>query len=94
MRPSHAARADRRRPVAENHVPTSSPANAAPAFAAEVSRVGMPVVAAMPAASTLVTMPPVPTPAEPGTRTSTPARSSSEVTSGMRRASGFEGWPV
>ena len=75
-------------------MPTSSPANAAPAFAAEVSRVGMPVVAAMPAASTLVTMPPVPTPAEPGTRTSTPARSSSEVTSGMRRASGFEGWPV
>ena len=65
-----------------------------PAFGAEVSRVGMPVVAAMPAASTLVTMPPVPTPAEPGTCTSTPSRSASVATTGMRRESGSEGWPV
>ena len=62
---SQSSRLGRRAPLASNQVPTSSPASAAPACAAAVSSVGTPAAVAIPAASTLVTMPPVPTPAAP-----------------------------
>ena len=49
------------------------------------ARTGMPAPVAIRAASTLVTMPPVPTPARPVRPMATPARSSSPRTSSMRR---------
>ena len=57
---SHSSADGLRAPLTENHVPTSSPASAAAALAVDVTRAGMPEPAAMLAASTLVTMPPVP----------------------------------
>ena len=66
----------------------------AAASVAEVSTTGMPARVAIRAASTLVTMPPVPTPARPALPRVTPARSSSWRTSGMRVTPGRDGSPV
>ncbi len=53
----------------------------------------MPAPVAIRAASTLVTMPPVPTPALPALPTSTPARSSGPRTRSSRLEPGFDGSP-
>ncbi len=54
----------------------------------------MPKPVAIRAASTFVTMPPVPTPDLPAEPIATPARSFSALTSGMRRDAGSDGLPV
>jgi len=54
----------------------------------------MPEWVAMRAASTFVTMPPVPTPARPALPNEMPARSSSPRTSAMSRLPGLVGLPV
>ncbi len=79
---SQSRRTGLREPLTENQVPTSLPASAAAAFPVEVTRAGMPEPAAMVAASTLVTMPPVPTPALPVLPMVTPSRSCGPVTCG------------
>ena len=63
-------------------MPTSAPPRAAEAWSAEVSTTGMPAPVAIRAASTLVTMPPVPTPAAPGEPMVTGSRSAAERTVG------------
>ena len=78
---SHSSRVGRRLPVGWNRVPTGSPASAGPAWSAVVSTTGMPAPVAIRAASTLVTMPPVPTPAAPVRPNRTPSRSASPRTS-------------
>ena len=88
-----AGRTDDRRPVAANHVPTSSPASAAAAWAAEVSSTGTPDWVAMATDSSLVTMPPVPT-ALPRLDTSTPSTSAGPATSGIRTLPARAGGPV
>ena len=66
----HNLRAEPRCFTGANAVPTSSPMSAGPALRAAVSTAGMPETAAMRAASSFVTIPPVPTPdSEPPTRT-------------------------
>ena len=47
------------------NVPNTSPDNAAPTSASDASSVGIPAPVAIRAASTLVTIPPLPTPADP-----------------------------
>src|SRR5690606_114292 len=76
-----------RRPVGANHVPTGSPASACAALSAAVSTTGTPALVAMDAASSLVTMPPVPI-AVPRPVTSMFSRSSGPRTSGTRRVPG------
>src|SRR5690606_2048586 len=71
---SHSRRVLLRRPVGANHVPTGSPASACAALSAAVSTTGTPALVAMDAASSLVTMPPVPI-AGPRPVTSTFSRS-------------------
>ena len=63
-----------------NRVPTCPPASAAAAFEVEVTTTGTPACAAMNAASTLVAMPPVPTPLRFAVPRVTVARSAGEVT--------------
>ena len=60
-KPIHRRREEPRALTGANTVPTGSPIIAGPAFEAQVSTVGMPETAATRAASSLVTMPPVPT---------------------------------
>ncbi len=74
-------------------VPVSPPARASAACTAEVSAAGMPAAAAIRAASTLVTMPPVPTPALPAVPMSTCARSPGARTSTIREVPGLLGSP-
>ena len=62
-----------------NSVPTCSPASAAAACAVEVTTTGTPACAAMSAASTLVAMPPVPTPLRLAEPRVTAARSAGPV---------------
>ncbi len=90
---SQSIRVGRRPPVAWNRVPTSAPPSAADAWSAAVSTTGMPAPVAIRAASTLVTMPPVPTPAAPGDPMVTASRSAAERTSGSSRAPGRLGGP-
>ena len=60
-KPIHRRREDPRALTGANTVPTGSPIIAGPAFEAHVSTVGIPETAATRAASSFVTMPPVPT---------------------------------
>ena len=83
---------ERRRPDARNSVPTGSPASAAATSVAEASTVVTPAWVAILAASSLVVMPPVPTP-DPTREVST-ARSSTSATSVILRAPGRPGWSV
>ena len=77
-----------------NTVPTGSPIIAGPAFEAQVSTVGMPETAATRAASSLVTMPPVPT-LEPEPETwMSPSASITLGTYSTRREPGCEGGAV
>ena len=75
-------------------VPVARPASASAAWLAEVRTTGMPAAAAMRAASTLVTMPPVPTPALPALPIWTCAMSSGPRTSSMREVPGLAGVAV
>ncbi len=76
------------------YVPVSRPARASAARLAEVRTTGIPAAVAMLAASTLVTMPPVPTPAFPALPMVTlKARSPGPVTSAIRAAPGVPGGP-
>ena len=75
-------------------MPTGSPRSAAAACAVEVRITGMPHPAAMRAASILVTMPPVPTPALPLPPTSMSAMREKSRTVAMRRLVGSAGSPV
>ena len=85
---SQSSRVGRRRPVAWKRVPTGSPASASAACSAEVSTTGMPAPVAIRAASTLVCMPPVPSPAAPVL----PIRTAVEV-GGRSRTSGTSELP-
>ena len=67
-------------------VPTSSPDSAADKFCAEVKSMAVPLLAAIRAASILVTIPPLPTPAEPAPPISIPSNFEKSVTSLMRFA--------
>lgn len=71
----------------------SPPARASAAWTALVSTTGTPAAAAIPAASTLVIMPPVPTPALPALPISTCARSPGPRTSAIREVPGLLGSP-
>lgn len=75
-------------------MPTGSPASTGAASGAAVSTTGMPNPVAIRAASTFVTMPPVPTPARPAPPMSTPVRSRSSCTSLIRLEPGRVGSPV
>lgn len=74
-------------------MPVPRPARASAAWLAEVSTTGIPAAAAIRAASTLVTMPPVPTPALPALPMVTCAMSSGPRTSSMRVVPGSDGSP-
>ena len=74
--------------LASNQVPVGSPARAAPTLAVEASSTAVPDAAASFAAAILVPAPPVPTPADPMSPSSTPARSSSKATFWIGRAPG------
>ncbi len=54
----------------------------------------MPAPVAIRAASILVTIPPVPTPADPVRPIATPVRSAGVATTSTRRLVGSDGWPV
>src|SRR6478672_4418112 len=88
---SHSSRVGRRRPVAWKSVPTRSPASAAPACSAAASTTGIPAPVAIRAASTLVCMPPVPTPAAPALPIRTRSRSASVATSPISVLPGSDG---
>ena len=90
---SHSRRVEARRPVAANHVPTSWPASACAACAADVRTTGMPEPAAIATDSSLVTMPPVPT-ALPRAEMSIPSRSWGPFTVAMRVDPARDGGPV
>ena len=76
-----------------NSVPTRSPASAAAAWAVEVTTTGTPACEAMSAASTLVAMPPVPTPLRLAVPRATAARSAGPVTVSTSRAGPTRGSP-
>ena len=93
-KPIHRRREDPRALTGANTVPTGSPIIAGPAFEAHVSTVGMPETAATRAASSFVTMPPVPTlDPEPDTRIS-PSASITLGTYSTRRDPGWAGGAV
>ena len=58
---------------ASKKVPSSSPAMTRSDWASEVRSIGIPALVAMRAASTLVTIPPLPTPAEPAPPSAIPS---------------------
>ena len=58
---------------ASKNVPNSSPAITRSDWASEVRSIGIPALVAMRAASTLVTIPPLPTPAEPAPPSAIPS---------------------
>src|SRR3712207_8333865 len=87
-------RAFGRRPVTANRVPTGSPASAAGAAAVEVTTTGTPAPDAIRAASTLVAIPPVPTPLRLAAPSDTEARSAAGRTVLIRDAGTAGGPPT
>lgn len=88
---SQSSRSAERRPVLWKYVPVPRPARASAARTADVRTTGTPAAAAILAASTLVTMPPVPTPALPAEPIWTCSMSAGPCTSSMRAVPGREG---
>ena len=74
-------------------MPAGSPAIALAALAAEVTTVGMPAAVAISAESTLVDMPPRPTPLAPALPARTAARSCGPVTMSTLLAPPLRGSP-